>query len=170
MFKVNENFEVDRRILECDHIRYSPAETSTVKIPNSQIYINIPREDSLISLLISYSELVFEVIKKAHRSKYGDGNEIRFVNLRLTALFSNFRSTTSSGKDLEDNSHPHIVSLMYKLLISIRASDYLSVGFHRDRTIERDELARNKNINGKNHLRIMLRVVFGFAEHQEKTN
>ena len=43
MFKLNENYEVDRRILECDYIRYSPAETSTINIPNSQIYINIPR-------------------------------------------------------------------------------------------------------------------------------
>ena len=47
MFKLNENYEVDRRILKCDHIRYSPAETSTINTPNSQIYINIPREDSV---------------------------------------------------------------------------------------------------------------------------
>ena len=50
MFKLNENYEVDRKILKCDYIRYSPAETSTTNTPNSQIYINIPREDSVISL------------------------------------------------------------------------------------------------------------------------
>ena len=27
MFKLNENYEVDRKILKCDYIRYSPAET-----------------------------------------------------------------------------------------------------------------------------------------------
>ena len=53
MFKLNENYEIDRRILKCVYIRYSPAETSTINIPNSQIYINIPREDSVVSLLIS---------------------------------------------------------------------------------------------------------------------
>ena len=53
MFKLNESYEVDRRILKCDYIRYSPAETSTINTPNSQIYINIPREDSVISLLNS---------------------------------------------------------------------------------------------------------------------
>ena len=64
MFKLNENYEVDRRILKCDYIRYSPAETSTINTPNSQIYINIPREDSVISLLNSYLDLSFEVVKK----------------------------------------------------------------------------------------------------------
>ena len=44
MFKLNENYEVDRRIPKCDYIRYSPAETSTINTPNSQIYINIPRK------------------------------------------------------------------------------------------------------------------------------
>ena len=48
MFKLNENYEVDRRILKCDYIRYSPAETSTINTPNSQIYIKIPGEDSLL--------------------------------------------------------------------------------------------------------------------------
>ena len=54
MFNLNENYEVDRGILKCDCIRNSPAETSTIKTPNGQIYINIPREDSVISLLNSY--------------------------------------------------------------------------------------------------------------------
>ena len=64
MFKLNENYEADRRILNCDYIRYSSAETSTINTPNSQIYINIPREDSVISLLNSYLDLNFEVTKK----------------------------------------------------------------------------------------------------------
>ena len=49
MFKLNENYEVDRRNLKCDSIRYIPAETSTRNTPNSQIYNNIPREVSVIS-------------------------------------------------------------------------------------------------------------------------
>ena len=64
MFKLNENYEVGRRILKCDYSRYSAAETSSINTPNSQIYINIPREDSVISLLNSYLDLNFEVIKK----------------------------------------------------------------------------------------------------------
>ena len=63
MLKLNEIYEVDRRILKCDYISYSPADTSTINTPNSQIFINIPREDSVISLLNSYLDLNFEVLK-----------------------------------------------------------------------------------------------------------
>ena len=86
MFKLNENYEVDRRLLKCDYIRYSPAKTSTINTPNSQSYINIPREDSAFSLLNSYLDLNFEVIKKVDESRYGNGNDIRLVNLGPVAL------------------------------------------------------------------------------------
>ena len=168
MFKLNENYEVARRILKCDYIRYSPAETSTINTPNSQIYINIPREDSVISLLNSYLDLNFEVVKRADNSRYGNGNDIRLVNLGPVALFSNFKLTTSSGKHLEDISHAHLVSLMYKLITSSKDSNELSIGFDNSRNRRRDELALNKNIKGKYHLKIMLKDVFGFAESQEK--
>ena len=168
MFKPNETYEVDRRILKCDYIRYSPAETSTINTPNSQIYINIPGEDSVISLLNSYLDLNFEIIKRADNSRYANGNDIRLVNLGPIALFSNFKLTTSSGKHLEDISHTHIVSLMYKLKTSSKDSDDLSIGFDRSRDRRRDELALNKNIKGKYHLKILLKDVFGFAECQKK--
>ena len=168
MFKLNENYEVDRRILKCDYIRYSPAETSTVNTPNSQIYINIPREDSVISLLNSYLDLNFEAIKKVDNSIYGNGNDIRLVNLGPVAMFSNFKLTTSSGKHLEDINHAHLVSLMYKLITSSKDSNDLSIGFDHSRNRRRDELALKKYIKGKYHVKIMLKDVFGFAEHQEK--
>ena len=63
MFKLSEIYEVDKKILKCDYIRYSPAEISTINTANSQIYINIPREDSVISLLNSYIELNFDVLR-----------------------------------------------------------------------------------------------------------
>ena len=168
MFKLNENYEVDRRILKCDYIRYSPAETSTIDTPNSQIYINIPREDSVISSLNSYLDLNFEVFKKADNSRYGNGNDIRLVNLGPIALFSNFKLTTNSGKHIEDISHVHLVSLMYKLITSSKDSDDLSIGFDRSMTRRRDEMTNNKRVKGKYHVRIMLKDVFGFAEGQEK--
>ena len=76
--------------------------------------------------------------------------------------------TTSCGKLLEDISHAHLVSLMQKLLTSRRGGDNFSLGFHRNRGVRRDELTLGKSIICKYHLRIMLKVVFGFAEHQEK--
>ena len=168
MFKLNENYEVDRRILKCDYIRYSPAETSTINTPNSQTFINIPREGSVISLLNSYFDLDFEVIKKADNSRYGIGNDIRLFNLGPIALFSSFKLTTSSGKHLEDISHAHQVSLMYKLITSSKNSDDLSIGIDRSRARLQDEMTDNKKVKGKNHVRIMLKDIFGFAECQEK--
>ena len=50
MFKLNEKFEIDRNILKFDYIRDSPSEISTINTANSQIYINIPRGDSVNSL------------------------------------------------------------------------------------------------------------------------
>ena len=132
-FQLNENYEVDRRILKLDYIRYPPAETSTINTPKSQIYINIPRKDSVIFLLKSYLDLNFEVIKKANNSRYANCNDIRLVNLAPIALFNYLKLTTSNGKHLEDISHSHIVSLMYKLITSAKDSDYLSIGFDRSR-------------------------------------
>ena len=51
MFKLSEKYEVDQRILKCEYIRFSPSEISTKNKANFRIYINIPRETSLISLL-----------------------------------------------------------------------------------------------------------------------
>ena len=116
----------------------------------------------------SFLDLNFEVIKKIDNSRYGNGNDIRLVNLGPIALFINFKLTTSSRKHLEDISHAHIVSLMYKLITSSKGSDDLLIGFHHSRNKRRDELAQNKNIKGKYHLKIMLMDGFGSAEHQEK--
>ena len=149
MFQLNENYEVDRSFLKCDYIRSSPAGTSTINTPNSQIYINIPREDSVISLLSSYLDLNFEVIKKADDSRYGNGNDIRLVNLSPIGLFSNFKLTTRSGKHLEEISHALSVSLMYNLITSSKNSDDLSIGFDRSPNRTKDELALNKSVKGK---------------------
>ena len=57
---------------------------------------------------------------------------------------------------------------MYKLITSCKGSDDLSIGFDRSSARRREEITTNKNVKGKFHLRIMLKDVFGFAEHQEK--
>ena len=168
MFKLNEKYEINRDILKCDYIRYSPSEISTINTANSQIYINIPREDSVVSLLNSYLELNFDVLHATTNNRYVDGNDIRLVDLGPIALISNYKLTTSPGKHLENIDHAHIVSLMYKLLTSSKGSDDLSIGFDRDRNRRQRELTNNKSQKGKYHVRIYLKDVFGFAEYQEK--
>ena len=118
-------------------------------------------------MLNSYLELNFDVLHAATGNRYADGDDIRFVNLAVITLFSIYKLTTSSGKHLEEINHAHIVSLLYKLLPSSRGSDDLSVGFDCSRDNRKRELTNNKSIEGKYHLRIYLRDIFGFAEHQE---
>ena len=47
---------------------------------NSQIYIIILREDSLISLINSYLVLNFEFVKSADNSRYANDHDIKLVN------------------------------------------------------------------------------------------
>ena len=143
MFKINERYEVDRKVLKCDYIRYSPSEISTINTANSQIYVNIPREHSLISLLKSYIDLIFDVLNAATKTRYADADDLWLINLAAIALFSNFKLTTSSGKHLENIDHAHIVWLLYKLLRSSKGSDNLSIGFDRDRNRRKRELTNN---------------------------
>ena len=76
--------------------------------------------------------------------------------------------TTSSGKHLEVISHAQIFSLLYKLITGAQDTDDLSIGFDHDRERKQEQLALNKNINGKYHVRIILKIIFGFAQHKEK--
>ena len=110
----------------------------------------------------------FDVLNAATNNRYVDADDIWLINLAAIALFSKFMLTTSSEKHLENIDHAHIVSLMYKLSTSNRGSDDLSIGFDRDRNKRKRELTNNKNIKGKYHMRIYLKDLFGFAEHQEK--
>ena len=168
MFKLKERYEVDQKILKSDYIRHSPSEISTINTANSQIYINKPRENSLICLLQSYLDLTFDALHAATNSRYVDNDSIWLTNIAAIALFSNFKLTTSSGKHLENIDHAHIVSLTYQLLTSSRDSDDLSICFDRNRDRRKRDLTNNKNIKGKYHVRNFLKDVFGFAEHQEK--
>ena len=130
----------------------------------SQIFINFPRQDSVIYLVKSYFDLNFDVIKKDVISRYSNGNEIRLIYQGPITLFSNSKLTTSSGKHLEDISHTHVVSLMFNLLTSSKVSDDFSIGFDRDRGRRKNEMNNNKDINGKYRLRIMVKHVLGFAD------
>ena len=146
---------------------YSPSEISTMNRALSQIYINIPRQDSVIFLLNSYVDFNFHILHTATNNRYEDKSVIMLVNLGTIASLSIYKLTTSSRKHPEDISHAHIVSSMYKLLTSSRDSDDLSIDFHKDRGKRQRELTNNKNVKGKYHVRIKLKDVFGFAEHRK---
>ena len=144
----------DKRRLKCDYIQYSPSEISTINTDNSQIYINIPREASLISLLKSYLDLIFDVLHAAANNKYVNADDIWLINLAAIALFSIFNLPTSSGKHLKITDQARIISLMYKRLTSSKGSYDLLIRFDRDRNRRKRELTNNKNIKNKYHMSI----------------
>ena len=64
-------------ILKCEYSRLSPSEISTINAAYSQIYINLSREDSVLTLLNSYFVLNFVVLHAAISNRYANGNNIR---------------------------------------------------------------------------------------------
>ena len=168
MYGLTEKYEINRNFLKCEYIRYSPSKASIANTFISQLYINIPREYSAISLLKSYLDLHFDVLQAATGNRYVDNNVIRLVNLGPIALLSNYILTTSSGKHLGDINHAHIVSLMYKIITSSTDADDLSIGFDRHRGSRQQEKTKNKVIKGRFHVRIMLKDAFGFSQIQKK--
>ena len=109
----------------------------------SNIY-RIYLEKIQFSLLKTYVDLKFEVIKKADNSRYANSNDIRLVNLGSVTLFSKFKMTTFSRRHAENFSHAHLVCFLYKLLTSSRGADDLSIGFDRDRGRRQQDKLINK--------------------------
>ena len=120
-------------------------------------------------MINSYLDSNFEFIEKADITRYTNGIDMKLVNLEPIALFHNFELTLFSGKHVEDISHTHIVSSMYNLITSDKDTEDLSIGSDRVRKNRPHELPNNKNIRSKYHVRITLKDVLGFAEHQEKS-
>ena len=119
-------------------------------------------------MLKSYLDLNFDVLHAATGNRYADNIDRSLIKLGPNNLFSNYKLTMSSGKYLEDISHVNIVSLMYKLITNARDADNLSFDFDRDRGRRQRNLTNNEYQIGKYHIKIVLREVFGFAEHEEK--
>ena len=136
---------------------------------NSQISIDILKEDSAISLKDSFLELNFDVTHRvgAH-ALYAHRDHIRLVNLGPIALLIKYRLTSSSGKKKEEIDNAHVICLMYKLISSTRDSDDLSNCFHRSIEAREKELTHCKTTKGNYYVRIYFRYLFfGFGEHQD---
>ena len=113
-----------------------------------------------------FLELNFDVLHGASNNRYADDNDIRLLSLGPIALFSKYKLATSSGKHLGKIENGHIACLMYKLLTTARGCDDLCIGFGRSPDSKQREIINNKKIKGKYLVRIYLKDIFGFAEHQ----
>ena len=155
MINKSQKYAVDRPILKCDYIRYTPPSLNLVNGENNQFFIDIPREESAISLEDSYLELDFNATHRAGaHSRYADGDHTGLVNLDPTALFKKYRLTSSSGNDIEEVDSAPVVCLIYKILSSSRDSDDLSIGFLKNFEARQRELTNKKTTKGKYHVTI----------------
>ena len=113
MFNLSKKHAVHRLLLKSDYIRYIPPSLNVVNGENNQIFSDIPREDSAISLKDSYLGKYFNVTQRtgAH-AQYADGDHIRLVNLRPIALFNKYRLTSSNGKEIEEVDNAHVLCLL----------------------------------------------------------
>ena len=119
----------------------------------------------------SYLELDFSVTHRAGgHARYADGDPIRLINLGPMALFDKFRLTSSAVQKIEEIDKAHVICLMYKLISSSRDSDDLSIVFHRSNGVHERELTIIKTTKGNYRVRIYLKDVFSFAEHQDNCN
>ena len=106
----------------------------------------------------SYLELDFNVNHRAGgHDRYADGDHIRLVNLGPIALFNRYRLTSSSGTEMEKINNA--ICLLYKLLLSSRDSDGLSIGFHRSIEARERELIINKTTKGLFHVRSLIKNI-----------
>ena len=119
-------------------------------------------------MLGSLLRLNFDALHTATNNRYVNGKDIQLVKEGPIALFSKYKLASSIEKHIEEFNHLHTVCLMYEHITSARNSDDLSIGFDRSRDRRQQELTINKDIKGKYHVTIMLKDLFGFAEHHEK--
>ena len=69
MLKLIEKYELDQRILKNGFSRHSPSEISTLITANTQIYTNIAREASVVSLSNKFLHLNFDVLRNDNKGR-----------------------------------------------------------------------------------------------------
>ena len=70
-------------MLECNYIRFAPHSLANINTANEQSFIDIPREESVLSLIESYLELDFDVKVDDTKDRF-----LARVNLGPNASFS----------------------------------------------------------------------------------
>ena len=89
---------------------FSPHSLNLVNKEINQIFLDIPREDSAISLKDSYLELQFKVTHRAGgHARYVRGDHIRIVKVYSLALFINYGLTSPSEKEKEEDDNSHAI-------------------------------------------------------------
>ena len=77
-----------RSVLKCVFLRYLPHTIPGASRVNEQLFKDIPREDSVISLGGNYLDIYFDVLREDDGGMLLAADNTRFVNLAPILLFS----------------------------------------------------------------------------------
>ena len=102
MFNLKNTETLAKELYKSDFRRYSTSSLANINNNNSNIEINIPRENTYISLQTIYISLQFNVTPNvAANTQNAINNAISLGNLGLIALFSEAKLATTSNKRLQ---------------------------------------------------------------------
>ena len=97
-----------------------PSDLGTANTANSHLYYNTHRKKSVISLINSFIELNYEVVRANDNNRYAERRDIKVVNVGLVAFFSNYELAISSRKPLEEITHAFLARLLYKSIAAMK--------------------------------------------------
>ena len=110
-FSSKERFERDEKISRCDYT----CELTIFKLLYIKVILNFfetPREDSVISVNYFQLELDFDVLNIGG-GRCGDAQDIDLVKLHLGALSSEYKLTTTTGRQSTIITNAHLICSMH---------------------------------------------------------
>ena len=148
-------------------IKYKPNNLATMNTVNTNININLNREENHLNLHDSYLEIEF-VLSDDAGGVFANNANIRLVNYGIMALFNSVKLETSGGRTIEHIDHCHPNLLMYKLLTSTDDEyerDFVRKQGNRDSQLKSDQIAAER---GHMYMMVKMSDLFGFVNDLEK--
>ena len=130
MFKLPDNYIVDRSILRCVYICYTPWTKLSANKKNVQLYYDLKRKDSVMFVEEYYVERESDKKRGVASEAFEDGKNLRFVNLCPIVLLSEYKLSTSTGNE-KTILILHLVCFLYISLSSSGVYENLYAGFFR---------------------------------------
>ena len=100
----------------------------------------------------SYLEKEIDALRGNQNERFLAADKKRLANLGPIILFSDYKLSSSSGKEIEQIDQAHIACLLYNILTSPRDYEDLSIGFTREIIIRAEERIAIKRNHGNFHV------------------
>ena len=107
------------------------------------------------------------LIRQDNSKRFSAAENTKLAKLEPIALFCENELSNRNEKEKLYVDHANIACSMYKLLTTPRGHHDSSIRFARDILERAEKRITMKRIRGKFHNTILIKDVFGFAEHQQ---